>query len=299
MTGLGANGNKETTRKSRQRRMILTDRDRQIVRWVAEVGIATREHIQAVFFGSGGRSRCQHRLGLLFGNRYVDRLPRRYPNEPDTYYLSRRSVNGWRLLRAAGIVGHVHASRVSPTRLQHSLDLVSCRVQMTLACRQAGFNLLTWLHTRDLVHLTSTAGIVPDAFFRIARSNPDGEEKKSAFFLEVERSDKSERALTEKFRRYGEFYYGGGFERKFETRALRVLVLIGSDYGIVPERRVEKLARLAERTDVTFLHFAPLATFLRTRAADVLRDAIWKRPGTEGWVGLFTLDQLRADAHGS
>jgi hypothetical protein len=278
--------------------MVLTERDREIVRWVAEVGIATRDHVQAVFFGKGGRSRCQHRLALLFGSRYLDRLAGRFPNQPDTYYLSTKSVNGRRLLRAMGI-DPVRSTSVSPARLQHSLDLVSSRVQITLACETTGLRLVTWLPTRDVFPLTSTAGIVPDAFFRIARPNPDGEERKSAFFLEVERSDKSERALMEKFRRYGEFYYGGGFERKFEARALRVLVLIGSDYGILPERRIEKLTLLAEKAGVTLLHFAPLTAFLRTPARHVLSAPIWRRPGAEPGLALFTTDQLTADDHGT
>ncbi|MBI2912842.1 MAG: replication-relaxation family protein [Chloroflexi bacterium] len=275
--------------------MVLTDRDREIVRWVAEVGVATREHVQAMFFGPGGRSRCQHRLALLFQHRYLDRLPRRVPNAHDTYHLSRRSVNGLRLLRATAIGDRVQPARISRARLQHSLDLVSCRVHITCACEEAGFKLLAWLNTYEVVQTTAAAGIVPDAFFRLARPNRDGEDKKSAFFLEVERSDKSGRALMEKFRRYGEFYYGGAFEQNFGTRALRVLVLIGSDYGILPERRVEKLTVLAEQTNVTFLHFAPLAAFLGTPPKGVLTESIWRRPGVEGRVPLFSVPDLRVD----
>ncbi len=279
--------------------MVLTGRDREIVGWVAAVGIATREHVQAMFFGPGGRSRCQHRLMLLCQHRYLDRLPGRAPNDPDSYRVSQRSVNGLRLLRVTAAVDQVRPSRISSVRLQHSLDIVSCRVLIARASFEVGLDLRVWLSTSELAPLTSAAGILPDAYFQLCRVDRAGHEKKSAFFLEVERSDKSDRALKEKFRRYGEFYYGGGFEEKFGARALRVLVLLGSDYGIRPERRVEKLAALAERAGVTFLLFAPLAAFLATTPSDVPTAPMWRRPGEAGPVGLFANDQLMAGGDGN
>jgi hypothetical protein len=175
----------------------------------------------------------------------------------------------------------------SLVRLPHLLGVISCRIQITRACAERGVQLVRWLDERDLVEVVSSEGILPDAFFRLCRTAADGEESRSAFFLEVERSDKSERTLSGKFRRYGDFYYDGAFERKFGARALRVLVLIGSDYGIVPEQRVAKLAALAERERATFIHFAPLASFLTASPTDLLNARIWQRPGQTDPVALL------------
>jgi len=275
-----------TKRRERVRRMVLTDRDQRTVMWINEVGVATREHVQETFFGPGGRSRCQQRLTLLFRQRYLDRLPGRTPNAPDIYCISRRSTKGIRLIRAAGAAVDL-ARRPSGSRLQHTLQLLGCRVKLVRACADAGVTIVRWLRERDLLEMMGSSGILPDAYIQLSRVNSSGEEKKSAFFLEVERSDKADRALREKFRRYGKFYYWGDFKRKFGVGALRVLVLIGSDYGILPERRVEKMAALAEETRVTFLRFAPLAVFLEASTEEVLTDSIWRRPGETDLSPLF------------
>ncbi len=274
------------------RMMILTARDREIVVWVSEVGIATREHVQAMFFPAGSRSRCQYRLTLLFRYRYLDRLPRRSPNAPNVYYLSRRSINGLRLIRASGIEVLDLSRRPGGSRLQHTLLLVSCRVKVVKACADAGMSLMRWLNERELLGTMGSSGILPDVYFQLGRVAPGGEVKRSGFFLEVERSDKTDRALREKFRRFGDFYYGGGFEERFGLKALRVLMLVGSDYGIRPERRVERMAQLAEGSGVTFLRFAALERFLSTPSHEALTSPIWRRPEEAEPVGLFSLKDL-------
>jgi len=240
---------------------------------------------------------CQRRLSLLFGNRYLDKLPRRGATLPDVYCLSRRCTNGVRLLRASGLEV-VKLRPPSLVRMPHVLDVVSCRVQITRACAEQGMQLISWLDERDLVQRVASDGLLPDAFFRLCRTTASGEEKRSSFFLEVERSDKAEKTLSRKFRRYGDFYYDGAFERRFGARSLRVLVLIGSDYGMVPENRVAKLAALAERERVTFLRFAPLASFLAAPAKEVLQAPIWRRPGGTALVSLFPND-LTCDDDGA
>lgn len=272
--------------KGRSKRIRLTERDREIVRWVQLVGVTTREQVQKLFFGHSGRSRCQERLTLLVRNKFLDRLAERNVNAPAVYCLSRRSLNGLRLLRCDGqTIGTKH-QRTSPARLQHTLDIVSCRVQLIRGCADAGMSLLRWLDEEELMPMTVRAGIIPDAYFQVVRRTSGGE-KRSAFFLEVERSGKSERALKEKLRRYGEFYYGGRFEQAFGTRALRVLFLVGENFGIRPGQQIQRLAELAQDLGVTFFRFAPLRSFIEASAPDVLLGSIWVRPGASQLCSLF------------
>src|SRR4030042_392664 len=116
---------------------------------------------------------------------------------------------------------------MSMANLHHTLDIVSCRVQINRACVDSDLALCRWLGEDELQELILRSGIRPDAYFQLARSTPEVE-KRSAFFLEGDGSDKSERALRDKFRRYGLFYYGGQFEELFGSRALRVLVLVAA-----------------------------------------------------------------------
>lgn len=273
-------------KKKRNRAFIPTARDREIVRWVSLVGVTTREQVQKLLFGPGSRSRCQHRLTALYRNRYLDRLADRAANMPDVYHLSRRSYNGIRLLRAEGSDSLCRLAHLSPATLQHTLDVVSCRAQITRACLNLGLSLCRWMDERDLQETMLRSGIRPDSYFQVARITPEGE-KRSAFFLEVERSDKSERALRDTFRRYGLFYYGGRFEEAFAGRALRVLMLIADSHGIRPERRIERLVGLAEEADVTILRFAALAAFLSVSPDDALTAEMWRRPGQTASSAVF------------
>ncbi len=264
----------------------LTPRDIEIVRWVHGAHIATREQVQKLFFTNGGRSRCQHRLTLLHRNRYLDTVQRSSPNHPNIYYLSRRSVNGLRLLRSIYTEETVKARAVSQIQIQHTLDIGSCHIALIKACNATGYSLRFWLGMDALAKHIQTAGFIPDAYFQICRSTEDGE-KMSGFFLEVERSGKSEQALEKKFRLYGELYYQGLYEAQFGTKALRILFLVGSDYGINPQRQIEKLIKICNKLNVTIFRFAPLKDFLALEPASTLFADIWRQPKEDRLSGLF------------
>ncbi len=261
-----------------------TARDRDIVRWVHQVRVTTREQVQRLLFTEGGRSRCQERLTLLTRHRYLDKLPSGRANMPDIYVLSKHSVNGNGLLRTEGVDVHAR-QRVPVAKLQHALDIVSCRVVLTKACRATGVKLFGWRDEDELMPLTLRHGVLPDAYFQVARGTEEGE-RISSFFLEVERSGKSERYWREKLRRLGKFYYGGEFERVFASRALRVLVLVSDDYGADLTRAIRRLDRLAEDTRVTFLRFTSLSAFVE-QGDHVLTHPIWTRPGDQSLSSLY------------
>lgn len=280
-------GERRRAGRMRKDSMWLTDRDVEVVRWVYEARVTTREQVQRLFFTSGGRTRCQHRLALLLQHRYLDRLEGRPKNAPDVFFISRHAVRGVRLLRALGVDDPLNLQAVASEVLQHRLDLMACKVQFLAATQVPGLSLDSWRDEESLVPVMAGTGIVPDGYIEVVRGTAEGE-KRSPFFLEVERSDKSERALREKFQRLGAFYYGGEYERRFGVKALRVLVLMGSGYGILPERRCGKLAALAAETNVTFLRFAPLETFLALSPGDTLSAPIWRRPGDPHLIPLIS-----------
>src|SRR4051812_26402571 len=68
-----------TSRLPRYRRaasppaMLLTDRDQDLIRWVAELRFATQEQLQGLLFSPKATSSCKRRLTLLYHNAYLDR----------------------------------------------------------------------------------------------------------------------------------------------------------------------------------------------------------------------------------
>lgn len=288
MPGTTADTVKGTTGEGREGRrrvsFVPTERDRQVVRWVYDAGVTTREQVQWLLFSEGGRSRCQERLTLLVRHRYLDRLPGRRLNVPDVYVLSRRCVNGNRLLRSDGVA--IRKQRIPEAKVQHALEIADCRVQFLRGAAVVGVSVTQWLDEDELVPLTMRRGLLPDAYFQLTRETPAGE-RKASFFLEVERSGKAERLWREKFRRYGELYYGGAFEQLFGSKALRVLVVLSGEFGARPERIIERLAAMAAEMRVTFLRFTSLQDLIECHRASVLAASIWRRPGVDERGGLL------------
>lgn len=271
-------------------RFVPTQRDLAIVRWVHEARVSTRDQVQRLLFTEGGRSRCQERLALLVRHRYLDRLPGRRLNTPDVYVVSRRSVNANRWLRTEAIAER--RGRVSDAKVQHALDVAACRIEIVKACEAASMRLVCWSDEDLLEPMTARYGLIPDAYFQLARAAGEAE-RRSSFFLEVERSGKSQRYWREKLRRLGKFYYGGEFERLFGTRALRVLIVFSDELGLNPFRHVESLSELSLSLNVTFTRFAPLSVALDRH--HLLTAPIWRRPGDQMLCSLYALERGGVD----
>ncbi|MBI5289534.1 MAG: replication-relaxation family protein [Chloroflexi bacterium] len=263
-----------------------TDRDQRIVRWVAEVSVTTRRQVQTMLFGPGGRSRCQERLSLLVRHRYLDCAAGPGANRPSLYFLSKRSVNGRRLLRSLGIECRASRPNLEGGRLQHTLRINDCRAHIVRGCVDGGVQLVEWRREDELAPVMVRSGLLPDSYFRVSRVT-EGGERKASFFLEVERSGKSERVWRDKIRRYGSFYYGGEFERLFGTKALRVLVVLDSTFAASPAREAARLAALAAKEDVTLFRVGVAEDLLGKAPGAWLREPLWLQPGVDGQVRLL------------
>lgn len=267
----------------RIRPFSLTSRDEEVIRLIANFGMATVKQVTLLEFGERNRSRAQTRLFRCRQAGYLEVLPGRTPNEPAVYVVSRR---GLRLLDGAeGIAGGARRTSGGP-RLHHDLAVGDCRVQVVRATREPGVDLLRWVTEPDLRPITLAHGIVPDAFFQVAR-RADGASPKSSYFLEVEVSEKGESALRQKLTNLGAYYYGGRFEQDFGTKALRVLFLVKPEPGASVERLVRRMANLAAQVGVTFVRVAPLNTFLSIPPRELFLRPVWNQPGVDGLVALF------------
>ncbi len=266
--------------------MLLMDRDQEVVRWIYETRVATREQIQRRFFSARGRSRAQRRLTLLQRNRFIAKVGTPPLSSPDVYTISRQATQGLRLLRTLLPEENIRPRRIHPRAIPHTLEIGNCRIAITQACEAKGYQLLEWLDEGDLAQRMPEAGCLPDAYFRIERPTPEGP-KRASFFLEVERSGKADISQERRYQHYGEFYYGGEFERRFGTRALRVLVLIGADFGLKPQGQITKHLHLCRRLEVSFTRFAPLEAFLDLKPEFLLHARFWQQPLEEGTSSLF------------
>lgn len=272
----------EPSTKTPLRSRRLTPRDVRVIRLVAELGMATVRQVTLLEFGEANRSRAQTRLHASRQAGYLDVLPGRLPNDPAVYVVSRKGLRYFDLQSENLPV----VRRVSRARLHHDLAINDCRIQISRAGREPGVNLLRWVTEAELRPITLPHGLLPDAFFQVARRVGDTSPR-SSYFLEVEVSQKGEAALRQKLTNLGAYYYGGRFERDFVTRALRVLVLVKPEPGASIDRLVRRITTLATQVGVTFVRVAPLDAFLSIPPVELFVRPIWRQPTIEGLVPLF------------
>ncbi len=264
----------------------LTERDCQIVELVFRTRALTGAQIQTALFSAGAASRCQLRLTKLVRNHYLDCLPRKAVNEPAIYVLSRKSVEGNRLLRERLGEEEYRKGQTRLGALGHLLAANEVMVRTTRACADLGYLLKFWQRSEELVPLVASSGLVPDAYFQVQRQVA-GQSKTAGFFLELEKAGKSSQVLRSKLKRYGELYYGGAYQRLFRTRALRLLVVFAADDDRAAARRVEAGVEEASRLGVTIAHFASLAELKALPPVACLAEAVWAAPEAAGKVALL------------
>src|SRR3954451_21477182 len=74
-------------------------RDYQIVDLLFHCRALTQTQIQTALFSLSDPTSCARRLRVLLAERWIDRLPRRSPNEPFIYLLTRHSIVGNHLMQ--------------------------------------------------------------------------------------------------------------------------------------------------------------------------------------------------------
>lgn len=260
-------------------------RDYQIVDLLFQARALTQTQIQTVLFSLSDSTSCARRLRILLAEHWIDRLPRRSPNEPFIYLLSRRAAVGAQLMRQVYGVEAYRAKMARIGSLDHLLGINEVRVRILRATQELGWHLNVWMESCELAPLLD-GQLVPDAYFRLQRQ-VDGQLRTSGFFLEVERSTKSEAVLESKLTRYAELSRSGRYQETFGTRAMRVLVVFTSDYRVMPWTRIKSARRLADQLGVTMAFFTALDEIASRSPQAMLTMPLWAQGGRLEPTSLF------------
>jgi hypothetical protein len=234
--------------------MRLTERDVAILRAVHDFRVLRGDQLQALFFNS--QSTASYRLSRLYQHGFVERhfLPTLggLASSPTLYTLGKWGVDVLRQVLDCGPGGlrrRLGSKELSPMFLEHMLAINDMRVAVTVAARQNGYTLETWLddaHLKaayDRVRITTTSGrkrdasLIPDGYFAIRVS-----QGRACFFLEVDRGTMTVGRFQDKIRSYMAYIASGQYERRYGTRSLRVLTITSG-----PNR----LANLKDATERT------------------------------------------------
>jgi hypothetical protein len=239
-------------------------------------------------------TRCQRRLQLLYHHGYIhrDEQPQRLAEgrKPLVYLLDEK---GARLLaqarrtEGAEIDWKKKDNRISPMFLEHLLATNDVRIAIQLAANRHGIALERWLDERtlkssamkDYVRTTWTdrggrrqderLAVVPDGYFALSHGPNRGH-----FFLEIDLATEPGKRWAHKVRAYLAYIQSGLYQKRYQTRSLRVLTVTTGP------KRLANLIRSTEALGGGALFW--FTTLGEASARAVLHLPIWRRAKHEG-----------------
>jgi hypothetical protein len=221
-------------RKETPNAIRLTQRDIEIVRAVYDYRLLTTQHLKTLFFPS--RHQAYARLSALYHHGFLNRVflgvYADKMNTPILYVLDKRGAELLQAEQGIDVVWSKELKSLTTQFLEHTLAINSVRVAVAKAAMDFGYALLVWKGENeikadyDYVTIRGQTGrmqsvsVIPDSYF--ALETPKG---KAHFFLELDRGTMTTQRFKTKILAYQTYYGSGAYQRRFETRSLRVLTV--------------------------------------------------------------------------
>ena len=271
------------TQRTNQTRLVLTERDREIIRALYRFRFLTSSQLANMFFTS--KSKADRRLRELFDYGFLDRIDR-----PTTGGRAELIYALWKegatLLSTeqgalkADLLWKPSKNKVRPERLQHELDIVSFRLAVDSSVIAApGVSWLFWQDRHEIVsrkswELLNTGSsksgrlkLIPDAFLGLQM--PKG---KTVFFLELDRGAEAPRVFRDKLLVYQLAFERSLVQKATGLKAFRVLTVTPD------ERRLQVLLKLATAMRHPLLFW--FTTIDMIKVADILSGGVWRTART-------------------
>lgn len=284
-------------------RMVLTERDTEILRQVHRYRLMTREQVERLLFPPDHHqdhptktSKARKRLQLLYHHGYLERIP--VPVGPGAwawrpvYHLSRK---GARLIApvASGDTSEPGSLTVKQARgsrapeisllfLDHLLKINDVRIAVMQAAARRGFRVDKWLEEtrlksqemKDYVSVASEQGrstkvaVIPDAYFVLHLGD-----RRAHFFLELDRATMSNQRWKTRVLAYLAYIRSGKYQARYQTRSLRILTVTTT------RQRMENLRRTTARAQGGDVFW--FTTIDQVAAEKVFSSPIWLLAGEE------------------
>ena len=277
--------------------MVMTERDRAILRQVYAFRLMTRDQIERLLFQpENGQthltktSKVRARLKLLYHHGYLERIPA--PIAPGVWAwrpVYRLSRKGAQLVAGEGGTGvsrlsywgrgddKVHrASGASLLFLHHALQINDVRTAITLAAQRQGYRVEKWIsdwqlkseERREYVSIVGRSGqyqqraVIPDAYFVLNLGD-----RRAHFFLELDRATMSGQRWKEKVSAYLAYVRSGQYRERYQTTSLRILTVTTT------AKRLENLLKATARAGGKDLFW--FTTMDQIAMDTVLSSPIW------------------------
>ncbi len=270
--------------------MQLTPRDTDILEAIYRFRVMRQDQIHTLFFGKS-RTASQRRLELLYDHGFIDRrfltVRASYLLSPVLYILDKRGVAHLRAERGDETMRwQTSDKQIGQQFLEHTLAINDVRIAITLACRRADYSVLIWYGESDLKNdfdrvpaldatgLRKVTSLIPDSYFVL--NTPRGI---AHFFLELDRGTMTLQRFQNKALAYWAYYQSGAYERRYQTKSLRVLTVT-----ITGKRRENLWQATQKAVESTRFWFGVLNDISNQT---VLNTPIWQVVGKEGYFPLI------------
>jgi hypothetical protein len=223
----------------------LTERDTEIIKAINDCQALLTQQVQTAFFNSA--TPTYTRLQKLYHHHYLERhfITQVSAAPAASIIIYTIAQLGAAVLAAnfgysTGDFNFATKQVLDWKTLQHLIDHNTFRIAVLRACRDTPIITLTdWLNERyfradpDYVHVTPARGnpqnkpLFPDGFMIL--TSPHG---KANFFVETDRGTEPLSQVKSQIEIYQEYLTSGRYQQKFQSRAVRVLMITNSQTRI-------------------------------------------------------------------
>jgi len=248
-------------------RVHIQDRDLEIIKEVVKDSFLTTRQIQSLFFNS--YSAVQRRLQKLWNKGYLKReyAPVQFGSSEALYCPTKKGIDlliQRSVIEPDEIKWKSKYNRVKPEKKQHEIDVNEFKVALTVATRKNNYAELLfcekgssyWDYVKDPEPYPKDKReyipIRPDRFIGLKIKGLS-----NYFFLEVDRGTMRLKEVARKLRGYREYYFSGGFFRKYgeagyrkEDYSYRVLITAPTE-----ERRNNLVEKAIEQRSLEMCWF--------------------------------------------
>ncbi len=277
-------------RPSTPRRVLLIDRDREIIKTINDFRLMSEGQIQRLFFPS--KNTVQDRLKKLWHAGLVKReflpvvggMKPTGTGAPLLYSIDTAGaelLQQWFDYKSSDL--RLSRSQISFQFADHTIGLGDTRIEFLQACKKQGLTLDTWRDEKALkisydhvaVKSNRLVAVLPDGYMKIRLANGNF----LHFFVEFDRSTEGLKFFTQKLTAYWLYFQSKQCADRYGTNTIRVLTVVTNQNAKTSQTRISNMIKSMEKlTGLSLFWFAHLKD-LQTH--DALTGEFWSRPGRD------------------
>lgn len=265
-------------------RLIIRERDKEIILEVLRSRFLRRDQIERLFFTS--TVACNRRLKMLYQHGFLERIyqPVSFGLTQACYALDRegaRLVAKELNVEKPSLIWKKKDNKVGFLFLEHTLTINEFKVNLVLAERkEKSFKLLffkpEWEDLKDKVSDPKKEKkylpVNPDAFFGI-----ETEKGRSYFFLEADLGTETTRRFRQKIVSYRQYWKEGKYQKRYGFKSFRVLTVTTN------EKRLLNLLVSAQKEGAKSMFLFTAKKFVTPK---LLSTPIWLSPSEKNPIPL-------------